>query len=257
MNPNEICVPVAGRVRELVRAETSSETPGYAGLSPPKLVDFCFSVSHDLSEPLRGARCYLELLSNSARPKLSGEELQWLDTAQESVLQLSRLIQGLQELVKTGAAEPLSIAPVDCAAVVKTALSLMHLAIREAGASITVERLPVIESHEPILLQVFENLVGNALKYRSVEPLRIRIFCESTHREWRFAVSDNGIGIDPRHLEYIFQPLKRLNRRHSPGAGLGLTVSRHALQRLGGRIWVESGSGAGSTFYLAIPRPSV
>jgi light-regulated signal transduction histidine kinase (bacteriophytochrome) len=228
------------------------------GLSSRALQDFCLAVSHDLTEPLRGASCYLELLKHSAVNRLSAEELGFLQTVEKSLAELGHLVKGLQDLIKVSGADRVALSRVDCGLLARRAISLMHLAVAETHAEIEVCKMPTIDSNEALLLQVFQNLIGNALKFSGKAPPLIRISCAWAPEEWIFAISDNGIGIDASCLEYIFQPLKRLDGDHA-GAGLGLTVCRLAVEELGGRIWVESTPGYGSTFYFAIPHsePSV
>ena len=143
----------------------------------------------------------------------------------------------------------------DSAAVLQHALSSLAEAIRESGAAVTYDPLPEVYMGEAHLQQVFQNLIGNALKYRKEEPPRIHISAAHQGAGWRFSVQDNGIGIDPQYKEKIFGVFKRLHRDQKySGTGIGLAICQRVVERYGGRIWVESAPGKGATFYFTVPR---
>ena len=243
---------------ELISCKQEEPKPGLPAAGFPNstrdaLQEFCLAASHDLVEPLRGAGCCLELFSRSVISKLTPEEARLLASTENSIAQLASLVAGLQELAKSGDPQ-LATGVVDADSVARKAVGLMDHAARAAGAAIEVDPLPVVKSNEFLLHQIFQNLLGNAIKYRAERPLEIHISCQREPEEWNFAVADNGIGIESQFLEYVFQPLKRLNRRRAPGAGLGLAVCRGAVRRLHGRIWAESTLGSGSTFHFTIPQ---
>jgi signal transduction histidine kinase len=125
--------------------------------------------------------------------------------------------------------------------------------VEENGGSLTCEVLPAVEGYSAHFVQVFQNLLGNAIKYRGERPLIIRIFAEKLGEEWRFAVADNGMGIDPKYHQQVFGVFKRLHRDAIPGTGIGLAICQRVVERYGGRIWVESEIDQGSTFYFTLP----
>jgi light-regulated signal transduction histidine kinase (bacteriophytochrome) len=129
----------------------------------------------------------------------------------------------------------------------------LEATVTETDAEITQGNLPVVRADEVQLTQIFQNLIGNAIKYRSQEKPRIHIEAVEEDGEWRFCVSDNGIGIDPQYKDRIFGIFKRLHGRELPGTGMGLAICKRILERHGGRIWVESQPGQGSTFYFTLP----
>ncbi|TMA52337.1 MAG: GHKL domain-containing protein, partial [Deltaproteobacteria bacterium] len=143
-------------------------------------------------------------------------------------------------------------APVDCNAALQQALSNLGAAIKQSRATITSDHLPTVRAHDTHLLQLFQNLVGNALKYRSKEPPRIQVSAKQEETEWVFAVRDNGIGIDPQYTKQVFGIFTRLHGRKYPGTGIGLAICQKIVERYGGRIWVESALGKGSAFYFTI-----
>jgi len=144
-------------------------------------------------------------------------------------------------------------ASVDCNAVVKAAAWNLQAMIQENGASVECDPLPSISSLELPLVQLFQNLISNAIKYRSAEPPVIRISAQPGDNCWTFFVRDNGIGIDPKYFDYIFGVFRRLHASQKSGTGIGLAICRAAVERLGGRIWVESAPGSGSTFFISLP----
>jgi len=145
---------------------------------------------------------------------------------------------------------------VDCNAVLQTALSSLQGMIEESGARVECDPLPSIRSIEILLVQLFQNLIGNGIKYRTEATPRIRVSAERSEDGWTFTVQDNGIGIDPKYFEYIFGVFRRLHGIQYSGTGIGLAICRAAAERLGGRIWIESSIGAGSRFHFFLPTGS-
>jgi light-regulated signal transduction histidine kinase (bacteriophytochrome) len=142
----------------------------------------------------------------------------------------------------------------DCNVVLETALQNLRAAISESGAKILCDRLPVVVADGAQLEQVFQNLIGNAIKFRGSDPPAIRITANKKNGEWVFSVADNGIGIDPEHGEIIFAIFKRLHTRAEyPGSGIGLAICKKIIERQGGKIWVESRRGQGATFKFTLP----
>jgi light-regulated signal transduction histidine kinase (bacteriophytochrome) len=137
--------------------------------------------------------------------------------------------------------------------VLKTALMNLELTIRESGAEVAASALPVVLCDETQIGQVFQNLIGNAIKYKSADPPIINVSSEQRGEDWVISVKDNGIGIDPQYHERIFGIFKRLHGRELPGTGMGLAICKRIVERHGGRIWVESEHGQGSTFRFTLP----
>jgi light-regulated signal transduction histidine kinase (bacteriophytochrome) len=144
---------------------------------------------------------------------------------------------------------------IDAGAILDKALLSLGAAIKQSGALVTRADLPSVRVHEFQLEQIFQNLIGNAIRYRASAPPRIHVAAVQQGSAWLFSVQDNGIGIDPQYKEQIFGIFKRLhNTSEYPGTGMGLAICERIVQRTGGRIWVESEAGRGSTFYFTIPR---
>src|SRR5262249_42546378 len=142
--------------------------------------------------------------------------------------------------------------PVNLEAVLSQALKNEQAWIVREGAVITHDPLPAIQGEETLFLRIFQNLIGNGLKYRSADPPRIHISAAQEGRRWRFSVTDNGIGIAPEYQEQIFEPFKRLHGAENPGTGVGLAICKRIVEALGGTMWVESEAGRGSTFYFTL-----
>ena len=148
--------------------------------------------------------------------------------------------------------EPLQ--PTDCQVLVEQVLATLRLALDENDAVITCDLLPTLAADPIQLGQLFQNLIGNALKFRNTQPPRIHIGAERQDADWVFSVRDNGIGIDPQYAERIFAIFQRLHAREAyPGTGIGLAICKRIVQRHSGRIWVESELGKGATFYFTLP----
>ena len=144
--------------------------------------------------------------------------------------------------------------PTDCGAVLDRTLGDLQFAIEDSGAEVTHDPLPTVNADDMQLGQVFQNLIGNAIKFRGEESPHVHVSAEQKGKEWVFSVRDNGIGIDPEQAERIFVIFQRLHTRDEyPGTGIGLAICKKVVERHGGRIWVESEPGKGSTFYFTIP----
>jgi PAS domain S-box-containing protein len=188
------------------------------------LQQFAYSASHDLQEPVRNVAVYSELVARRYHSLLDEDGRQFLGFLSESGRRLATLIADLLAYTKAGAVEG-DVSTVDSAVVLKHTLSSLSEAIRESGASVTYEWLPEVRMGESHLQQVFLNLIGNAVKYRNAEKVRIHISATEHGASWRFAVADNGIGIDPQYREKIFGVFKRLHRDQKySGTGIGLAI---------------------------------
>ncbi len=219
-----------------------------------ELKQFAFAASHDLQEPLRMVTSYAQLLSKEYRGKLGSDADTYIEYAVEGAQRMETLLRDLRSYWAVNEEKPGEPVRVDCNAALKYALEFLAIQIKEAGAKVTFDPLPTITAEELPLVLLFQNLIGNAVKYRrETEPPEIHISAQQEGRDWDFSVSDNGIGIEEEHLEQIFAPFKRLHGREIPGTGIGLAICRKLVERYGGRIWPESEYGKGSTFHFTIP----
>jgi two-component system sensor histidine kinase/response regulator len=213
------------------------------------LQSFASVASHDLQEPLRTITTTLQLFALESGDDLTGEQRELLGMAVEGAKRMSRLISGLLAYSLSGSTE-LTLVTEDCEASLLEAITNLRESIRASGAQISHGPLPVVLAHSGCLVQLFQNLVGNAIKYRSEARPEIRISAEQEGAEWVISVADNGLGIEEHYRRRIFQPFARLHGQERPGTGLGLPICERILRKSGGRIWVESKPGQGSTFYF-------
>jgi PAS domain S-box-containing protein len=217
------------------------------------LQQFAYSASHDLQEPIRNVAVYSEIVARRYHDVLDQDGRQFLGFLTEGGRRLATLIDDLLAYTRAGVVDA-NTAPVDSSAVLQHALSSLAEAIRENGACVTSDPLPQVYMGASHLQQVFQNLIANALKYRKDDPPQIHISAADQGVAWRFSVADNGIGIDPTYKEKIFGVFKRLHRDQKySGTGIGLAICQRVVARYGGRIWVESAPGEGSTFYFTVP----
>ena len=218
------------------------------------LQQFAYAASHDLQEPIRNVAVYSEIVEKRYHDRLDAEGLQFLGFLKEGGRRLATLVNDLLAYTRAGVGE-IPDRPVDSAAVLQHTLASLAEAIRESGAVVTYENLPEVYMGESHLHQVLQNLIGNALKYRDSKPPRIHVSAVGRGASWCFAVADNGIGIEPQFKEKIFGVFKRLHHDRSySGTGIGLAICQRVVERYGGKIWVESEPGQGSTFYFTVPR---
>jgi PAS domain S-box-containing protein len=219
------------------------------------LEHFAYSASHDLQEPLRMVATYSELLQKRFGGKLDQTGDDYIGHIVRGALRMEALLRDLRTYAQVSAADYEPKEDVEANDVLKKALGNLEASIAETGAQITSAALPRIRIYEFQLEQIFQNLIGNAIRYRSSEPPRIHIAAVRQDSEWLFSVQDNGIGIDPQYKEQVFGIFKRLHSAAEyPGTGMGLAICQRIIERLGGRIWVESELGRGSTFFFTIPR---
>jgi two-component system sensor histidine kinase/response regulator len=213
------------------------------------LQSFASVASHDLQEPLRTITTTLQLFALQSGENLTSQQRDLVSMAVEGGKRMSRLISGLLAYSLSGSTE-MNLGEVDCEAALLEAITNLREAIRDSGAQITHGALPVVMAHPGCLVQLFQNLVGNAIKYRSDAKPEIRITAEREGSEWVVSVEDNGIGIEEQYRRKIFQPFGRLHGHDRPGTGLGLAICERILRKSGGRIWVDSEPGAGSVFHF-------
>jgi len=217
------------------------------------LRQFAWAASHDLQEPIRTVATYSQWLSQIMNGNLGARESKMLATIEQHASRLNQLLAALRQYIQVSDSGQHPMISVDCNAVVAAAVWNLQAMIQESGASIECGALPTISTLELPLVQLFQNLISNAIKYRSADPPVIRILSKEEENYWIFSVQDNGIGIDPKYFEYIFGVFRRLHGSQKSGTGIGLAICRAAVERLGGRIWVESVPGSGSTFFVSLP----
>jgi signal transduction histidine kinase len=237
--------------REIAARE---ETQAALQRSNTELEQLAYVASHDMQEPLRMVASYLQLIAQRYRGRLDADADEFIGYAVDGAKRMQALINDLLEYSRVGTkARPFE--PTDCAKVVADALANLRIAVKESGAEVTHDALPVVMGDSRQLLQLFQNLIGNALKFRREAPPRIHVGVAAQDDCWRFSVSDNGIGIAAEYHERIFVLFQRLHGRGDyPGTGIGLAVCKRIVDRHGGRISVQSAPGAGSTFHFTIPR---
>jgi PAS domain S-box-containing protein len=218
------------------------------------LEQFAYSASHDLQEPLRSIKIYSELLASRHAAKLDGQALQYLEFLRSGATRMELLVRDLLAYTQAARSDkPASL--IDSGESLNGALANLSEAVAESGARITWEPLPRVRVHPTQLQQVFQNLLGNAIKYRSPDRTpAVHVGVTPGEDLWRFSVADNGIGIAPEYKERIFGLFKRLHTaREYPGTGIGLAICQRIVEHYHGRIWVESEPGTGSTFFFTIP----
>ena len=228
------------RARELERSNT-------------ELQQFAYVASHDLQEPLRTVSSFTELLSEEYRDRLDGEAIEYMDFIVDGAVRMQQLIADLLAYSRVGTRGH-EFVPISCETVMKQVQMDLQQSINESHARIIYKDLPDVVADATQIQQVFQNLISNALKFHSQAPPCITISAVLKQNEWEFCVQDNGIGIEPDYFKQIFVIFQRLHtRRHYPGTGIGLAICRKIVQRHGGRIWVQSTLGEGSSFYFTLP----
>jgi signal transduction histidine kinase len=221
--------------------------------SNQELQQFAYVASHDLQEPLRMVIGYTGLLAKRYKGKLDQEADEFIGFAADGAKRMHALINDLLEYSRVESRGK-EFAPTDCEEVLAVALTSLRMAIHESGAQVTHDPLPTVMADESQLRQLFQNLIGNGIKYQSGAPPRVHISCVRDGQSWLFSVKDNGIGIDAQYAERIFVIFQRLHtQKDYPGTGIGLAICKKLVERHGGKIWVESAPGQGATFYFTIP----
>jgi two-component system, chemotaxis family, CheB/CheR fusion protein len=213
------------------------------------LQQFAFAASHDLQEPLRTVINQVQLLEQLYRGKLDADADEIIHFITSATDRMRHMVLDLLSYAQT-ARVAIAIVPTSVEAVLATAMSNLQLAIQNVGARITFDPLPIVLMDQTQLLQVLQNLIGNALKYRGQDPPRIHLSARRAGSEWIFSIKDNGIGIESKFHDNIFTVFKRLHGPEYPGTGIGLATCKRIVERHGGRIWVESEIGKGSTFFF-------
>jgi two-component system CheB/CheR fusion protein len=217
-----------------------------------ELQHFAYALTHDLQEPLRMVVNFTELLGQEYAGKLGPEADKFIAYSVEGALRIEALLKALLAYWEVTERHD-GFGPVDCGAVLAKALWNLQAAVAQSGAAVTSAALPTVIGEEVLLMQVFQNLISNSIKYRGTAAPEIHVSAEKDREGWLFAVRDNGIGIDPLDTERVFGMFKRLHGSEIPGTGIGLALCKKLVERQGGRIWVESEVGKGATFKFTIP----
>ncbi len=216
------------------------------------LEQFAYVASHDLQEPLRAVNSYAQLLARKYQGNLDAKADKYINYIVEGATRMQQLINDLLEFSRVGTRAK-ELEPTACETVLSQVLDNLKVAIAESQAVVTHDPLPTVMGDETQLIQLLQNLIGNAIKFRREEPPRVHISVKQQEKEWVFGVRDNGIGIEPEYFERIFTIFQRLHSRSEyPGTGIGLAVCNKIVERHGGRIWVESEPGVGTLFYFTI-----
>ena len=238
--------------RKRVQAELAQQAQELAR-SNDELEQFAYVASHDLQEPLRMVASYTQLLAKRYRGKLDSDADEFIAYAVDGATRMQALINDLLAFSRIGRSGRRR-EPTDCSGVLGRVLTDLKVVIEESGAVVTHGTLPEVMGDATQLQQVFQNLISNAIKFRGQEPPRIHVSCERSGDDWLFSVRDNGIGIDPQYADQIFVIFRRLHSKAEyPGTGIGLAICRRVVERHGGRIWLESEPGKGSTFFFTLP----
>jgi PAS domain S-box-containing protein len=239
----------------MVIAESESElrrTNDELRRSNEDLNQFAFAASHDLQEPLRMITSYSQMLVKGYHEQPDGEASLCVKFITEGTRRMRELLAGLLAYTQVSQ-DPREAESVNLNLVFQKEVEDLKTAIEESGAVVTCDALPIIKGQEAHFRQLFQNLIGNALKYRAERQPRIHVGLSKNPDAWRFSVADNGIGIDPEYHQNIFGVFKRLHGREIAGTGIGLAICQRVVERYGGRIWVESEVDRGSTFYFTLP----
>jgi PAS domain S-box-containing protein len=250
---------VTAAIRDISVRKKSEEqlvkTVGELKRSNDELEQFAYVASHDLQEPLRMVASYTELLASRYQGRLDSDADEFIAFAVDGCNRMQGLIQDLLAYSRAGTTGK-ALREISGEDALNGALTNLRASIKQSGALVTHDALPTMRMDDTQLVQVFQNLIGNAIKYRSAEVPHIHIsVARDGGHEWRFSVKDNGLGIDPQYFHRIFVLFQRLHGREEfEGTGIGLAVCKKILERLGGRIWVESQLGMGSTFHFVLPQ---
>jgi len=227
------------RARELARSNEELER-------------FAYVASHDLQEPLRMVASYTQLLGRRYKGKLDSDADEFIAFAVDGVTRMQALINDLLTFSRVGT-QGGALVPLELGTALAAALINLRAAIESSGAVVTTDVLPTVLANERQMVQLFQNLIGNAIKFHGPEAPRIHIGAEKLAGEWQITVRDNGIGIDPTFWNRLFVVFARLhNRSEYAGNGIGLAICKKIIERHGGRIWLESLPGRGSTFFFTL-----
>jgi PAS domain S-box-containing protein len=222
--------------------------------SNAELEQFAYVASHDLQEPLRAVASCVQLLKKRYEGQLDERANEFITHAVDGTKRMQALIMDLLAYSRVGThSHPFTA--IDCNEIMKDVLANLTVAISESGANVTHEPLPTVTADDSQLSQVFQNLIGNALKFRAEgRTPEVRVTVRRDGADWIFGVADNGIGIEPQYYERVFRVFQRLHTRaRYPGTGIGLAICKKIVERHGGRIWIESQPDRGTTFFFTLP----
>lgn len=243
----ELELRVQERTAELIKINKE------LSVSNAELEQFVYVSSHDLQEPLRKIASYTQLLEERYKGKLDGDADKFINYVVDGAVRMQTLIKDLLAYSRVGR-EELSLEQTNFNALMKQTLEDMEASIRESGAEVMHDPLPSLMANPSQINHLLQNLISNAIKFRSKEPPRIHVSAEKKNGEWVFSIRDNGIGIEPQYAERIFIIFQKLHSRGEyPGNGIGLAVCKKIVERHGGRIWVDSQIGCGAAFFFTIP----
>jgi len=220
--------------------------------SNDELTKFAHVVSHDLQAPVRMVKSFSELLARRYRGQIDQTADEFIATIQNGASAMQALIRTLLAYATVGQG-PLTRGPVALQSVVDAVITTLQPMIEELDASVSYANLPIVYGDQVLLQQLLQNLIGNALKYAGPARPQVNVNASHSATEWIVSVADNGPGIAAEYQEVIFLPLRRLHSRQISGTGMGLAICRKIAELHGGRIWVNSQPGAGSTFYFTLP----
>jgi len=241
---------VAERTRELQDANEALRQ------SNDDLSQFAYAASHDLQEPLRMVALYGQLFQQRYAGQLDPDADRSLGFMITGAQRMEMLLRDLLAYSQAGTDEE-PAGPVDCQSALSRVVFNLQTSIEQNKAIVTWTRLPELRAHEIRIVQLFQNLIGNAIKYRGPDPPVISVTAERRDNNWVFCVEDNGIGINPEYAHQVFGIFKRLHGHNYPGTGIGLAICQRIVERYGGRIWVEPAKGKGSRFCFAVPQTMV
>ena len=218
-----------------------------------ELEQFAYVASHDLQEPLRTVQSYLQLLERRYKNKLDQDASEFIQFAVDGASRMRQLINDLLSYARVSSRRQ-PFGPVDVQGVLDEVRSSLATAVAESGTKIQAENLPVVTADRSQLVQLFQNLISNAIKFRSEQPPVIQARAEQQNGVWQFTIKDNGLGLDPAYAERIFVIFQRLYARDQyPGTGIGLAICKKIVEGHRGQIWVESEYGQGATFFFTLP----
>ncbi|HEY2989221.1 MAG TPA: ATP-binding protein [Candidatus Binatia bacterium] len=221
--------------------------------SNAELEQFAYVASHDLQEPLRMVASYTQLLAKRYKGKLDTDADEFISYAVEGVTRMQSLILDLLSYSKLGKKEK-DLEPTECSTLLTQALANLKGGIDDSGATVSSDPLPAVMADSSQLVQLFQNLIGNAIKFRNQKAPLVHVSARREGKDWLFSIADNGIGFDPQFAERIFVIFQRLHAKTDyPGTGIGLAVCKKIVERHGGRIWAKAEPGKGATFHFTIP----